>query len=211
VADHRPGTHLKADKAALRSRVLANRAAMMQAATEADRTAISAALAEAARRYLSDKAMPQVAATYLSIGSEPPTAALLQWLADRGVSLIVPVLVEGSDLDWAAYRPGDPVGAGPRHTIAPTTPGNRLGIDALATADLIVVPALAVDRAGRRLGRGGGFYDRALPRARPGVAVLAIVYDDEVVERVPTDVHDRPVTGALTPSGLAFGRPDPAS
>jgi 5-formyltetrahydrofolate cyclo-ligase len=91
--------------------------------------------------------------------------------------------------------------------------GPRLGLDAICAADLVLVPALAVDRRGRRLGRGGGSYDRALARlfgaagrsSGTGSAVLicAVIFDEELLDEVPTDVHDQPVGAVLTPTRLA--------
>ncbi|MFZ0875798.1 MAG: 5-formyltetrahydrofolate cyclo-ligase, partial [Pseudonocardiaceae bacterium] len=65
---------------------------------------------------------------------------------------------------------------------------------------LVLVPALAVDRTGVRLGRGGGHYDRTLPLATPGTPLVAIVRDDEVLAALPAQPHDVPVTAALTPA-----------
>jgi 5-formyltetrahydrofolate cyclo-ligase len=77
--------------------------------------------------------------------------------------------------------------------------GPPLGITVIATAVLVLVPALAVDRRGIRLGRGGGHYDRTLPLARSGTPLVAIVRDDEVLASLPAEPHDFPVTAALTP------------
>ena len=63
------------------------------------------------------------------------------------------------------------------------------------------MPALAVARNGIRLGRGGGYYDRALQHARPGAVLVALVFDDEFVDELPTEPHDRRVTAVVTPSG----------
>ncbi|MDX6562622.1 MAG: 5-formyltetrahydrofolate cyclo-ligase, partial [Gaiellales bacterium] len=78
--------------------------------------------------------------------------------------------------------------------------GPSLGLQVIASAELVLAPALAVDGEGRRLGQGGGSYDRALTRT--SAPVLAVVFDDEVVDAVPAELHDRPVTGVLTPSGI---------
>jgi 5-formyltetrahydrofolate cyclo-ligase len=111
------------------------------------------------------------------------------------------VLRDDLDLDWAAYT-GDVEHVAVRPGVDLLEPaGPRLGVEAISTADVVLVPALAVDRAGHRLGRGAGSYDRALRRVAPETPVLAVVYDDEVVTEVPADDHDRFVTGALTPSG----------
>jgi 5-formyltetrahydrofolate cyclo-ligase len=86
--------------------------------------------------------------------------------------------------------------------------GPRLGPDAVATADVVLVPALAVGRDGVRLGRGGGSYDRALARVPVGTFVCALLYDEELLAEVPRADHDRAVTAVVTPRGLS--RPGPA-
>ena len=79
--------------------------------------------------------------------------------------------------------------------------GPRLGPTAIGTAEAVVVPAMAVDRSGVRLGRGGGFYDRALLHARPGALLVALVHDDEFLDELPVAAHDRRVGVVVTPSG----------
>ena len=82
------------------------------------------------------------------------------------------------------------------------------GVDAVARADVVLVPALAVDAAGRRLGRGGGSYDRALARVGPLVPLIALIYDDELVEQVPAEGHDVPVRATARPrAGLTLLAP----
>jgi len=134
-------------------------------------------------------------AAYLSVGTEPGTAALLAALAQRQVEVLLPVLLPDADLDWA--RAGDGVAPGPHGLLEPT--GKRLGRDAVGDCDLVVVPALAVDRVGARLGRGGGSYDRALPRTRGWV--VALLHDGESVRQLPVEPHDAPVHAVITPSG----------
>jgi 5-formyltetrahydrofolate cyclo-ligase len=184
-------------KATLRAQVLARRASMPQQA----RAAAAEAIAEVARAHLARRGWPRLAAVYVSVGQEPGTGPLTEALSAAGVRLIVPVLADDADLDWTPYLPGEPLHPGPLRTVHPLGP--RLGTGALANADLVLIPALAVDRQGRRLGRGGGFYDRALRHARPDALVLAVVHDDEVLDEVPTEGHDRPVGGVLTPTTLA--------
>ena len=79
--------------------------------------------------------------------------------------------------------------------------GPRLGPTAIGAADTVVVPALAVDSVGIRLGRGGGYYDRALVHARHDAVLVTVVFDDERVDALPREIHDRPVTAVVTPSG----------
>ena len=87
-----------------------------------------------------------------------------------------------------------------RGLLEPTGP--RLGLEAVATADVVLTPGLAVDRTGMRLGQGGGCYDRALGRVPVGTFMCTLLYDGELLDEVPTDAHDRPVTAVVTPSGL---------
>lgn len=134
-------------------------------------------------------------AAFVGVRTEPPTLPLLDALHARGVRVLLPRLLDDLDLDWGVYTGADALVDGPRGMREPGGPA--LGRDAIATADLVLVPALAVDGSGRRLGQGGGSYDRALPRTT--APVIAIVFDDEVLDEVPAEPHDRPVDGVLTP------------
>lgn len=145
---------------------------------------------------------PPAIAAYAGVDEEPPTQPLLDALAGLGARILLPVISAEDDavLDWAAYDEWDALATGPWGIKEPAGP--RLGPATLHTADLVVVPALAVDRAGHRLGRGRGYYDRALgevPRARR----IAVVYATELLDRIPSEPHDEPVAWALTPDGLA--------
>lgn len=150
-------------------------------------------------------ALPEVrraatVAAYVSVGGEPGTGPLLDGLRAAGKRVIVPVLQPDNDLDWAVYvSPDDLVSAG-RGLLEPG--GARLGPDAIATADVVLVPGLAASRQGARLGRGGGSYDRALGRVPVGTFTCVLLYDEEVGVDVPVEPHDRPVGWAATPSGV---------
>ena len=183
------------DKSALRRAVLSRRAALPPDVRARSGPAAVAALVPHATGTV---------AAYLSVGTEPDTAGLLAALADREV--LLPVLLDDGDLDWA--RAGDGVAPGRHGLLEPT--GERLGRDAVADCGLVVVPALSVDRAGTRLGRGGGSYDRALPRTRGWV--VALLHDGESVVRLPREPHDAPVDAAVLPSrGLVRIRPHAAA
>lgn len=139
-------------------------------------------------------------ACYVSLGTEPGTTDLLDRLVDAGKRVILPVLLPDNDLDWAVYRGLTSLAPAGRGLLEPAGP--PLGVDAIATADVVLVPGVAVSRAGVRLGRGGGSYDRALGRVPVGTFTCVLLYDDEVLPDVPAEPHDRPVTAAATPSGL---------
>ncbi len=162
-----------------------------------------------ARRALGlpEMAGAHAVAAYVSVGAEPGTRALLDALRARGVRVLLPALLPDNDLDWGEYA-GENSLARVRHggrmdLYEPA--GERLGPDAVTEADVVLLPGVAVDGRGLRLGRGGGSYDRVLARleragARP--ALLVLLYDGEVVAHVPALPHDRPVDAVVTPSGV---------
>ncbi len=177
---------LQAAKTALRRRLVAARGLLtdLQRA-EAGRQLRDAVLA------LPETQMAGTAAAYYSIGTEPDTRGLVYALWKRGTYVLLPLLLPGGDLDWACYEGPDSLAAGPRGLLEPAQPPR--GPSAVASADLVIVPALAVDRRGRRLGRGGGSYDRALARVGGPVPTIALLYDDELLDQVPAGPHDLPV------------------
>ena len=166
----------------------------------------AAALARQARG-LPELAHARTVAAYVSVGNEPGTLSLLDALRARGARVLLPALLPDNDLDWGAYE-GEGSLARVQHgaKMALFEPsGPRLGPDAVTEADVVLLPGLAVDTRGMRLGRGGGSYDRVLARldragARPALVVL--LYDTEVVGLVPVEPHDRPVHAVVTPSGV---------
>ena len=184
---------MQQEKAALRARLLAARAAL-----PAEQRA---AAGRAIRDALLDRPEVQMAGTiaaYYSIGAEPGTHSLVYALWKRGSYVLLPVLRPDGDLDWASYEGPESLVPGPRGLLEPGEPPRGPG--AVARADAVLVPALAVDRAGNRLGRGGGSYDRALARVGPLVPLIALVYDGELVDRVPAEPHDVRVRAVVSPA-----------
>ncbi len=182
----------------------------------AEREAVPAAEREAEASALTTTALaewrsPGTVCAYWPIGSEPGSPELLDGLACRGCRVLLPVVGAPAEpagpLDWAEYTGAGSLRAAPMGLLEPAGP--RLGYAAIAGAVLVLVPALAVDRHGIRLGRGGGHYDRTLPLASPGTPLVAIVRDDEVLASLPVQPHDVPVTAALTPGRglIPLGRP----
>lgn len=142
-------------------------------------------------------------AAYVSVGHEPGTRALLDALLARGVRVLLPVLLVDNDLDWAVYRGADHLERAGRGLLEPD--GERLGPDAVLTADAVLLPGLAVDVRGMRLGRGGGSYDRVLARlaaAGADPALVVLLHTNEVVAQVPVEPHDHPVHAVVTPDGV---------
>jgi 5-formyltetrahydrofolate cyclo-ligase len=179
-------------KAALRASVLERRAGRSEVARNSAAQAIAAHLAGAAFAQV-----PTVAA-YLSMGSEPGTGPLIDLLLNRGTEVIVPVTATGGVLDWVRYERNAHLTHSPLGVPEPEGP--RLGADALAAAGLVIAPALAVDHAGWRLGRGAGYFDRALAHAHG--PVCALVYADELLPVVPHEPHDVPVQLVITEAGI---------
>jgi 5-formyltetrahydrofolate cyclo-ligase len=174
-----------AAKSDLRRRV---RSARRERLPERDVEAEAAAVADAVTalvEQVTDGRVCRVAA-YESRPTEPPTHLLVQRLAAAGYEVIVPITLDDLDLDWKVSGTQEP-----------------LGRNAIREALVIVSPGLAVDRAGHRLGQGGGSYDRALARCRADAVVVTLLFDDEVLAAggVPVDAHDRPVDRVVTTSG----------
>lgn len=138
---------------------------------------------------------------YVPVGTEPGSAAMLDRLAGLAAEVLLPVAQTGPagehlPLRWGRYRPGGLVPA-PRGLREPAPPW--LPAEAIADAGVVLVPALAVDRRGVRLGRGGGFYDRSLSLCAPGARLVAVVRDAEVLDDLPGEPHDVLMTHVLTP------------
>jgi 5-formyltetrahydrofolate cyclo-ligase len=139
-------------------------------------------------------------AAYVSIGQEPGTGPLIERLHKAGRHVLLPVVLPDKDLDWARYDGPDALVPARMGLLEPAGP--TLGVEAIARADVVLVPGLAVDPTGLRLGRGGGCYDRALTRVPVGTPVCALLFDEEIVDRVPAAPHDRRVNAVATPSGV---------
>ncbi|WP_431920383.1 5-formyltetrahydrofolate cyclo-ligase [Micromonospora wenchangensis] len=181
-------------------------------ALTAPRRAAAAARVQAELTALVRGLRPARMTGYVPVGTEPGGPDLpdvLRAALPAGAELLLPVLREDLDLDWAAYAgPGTLVAAG-RGMREPDGP--RLGRTAIVGATLVVVPALAVDRRGLRLGRGGGSYDRALARVPATTLTVALLHDGELLPALPAQPHDRPVGAVLTPSDGLLAFPPPAS
>lgn len=192
-----PSSSSSSSKAALRRRVLARR------------NALEVEVLAAAARDLAEVVLgiPEVGAArcvaaYVSVGREPGTRHLLDVLVERGVLVLLPVVLADRSLDWALYDRVDGLEPARLDLLEPSGP--RLGVDAIARADVVLAPALAVDRSGHRLGRGGGYYDLALTRVRPGTCITALLHDGELLpprQHVPTATHDVAVHAVAQPIG----------
>jgi 5-formyltetrahydrofolate cyclo-ligase len=180
-------------KSALRRDLLARRAAL----SAEERAAAGHALRDAILG-LPEISMAGAIAAYVSIGSEPATSGLIFALWKRGSYVLLPVLRDDNDLEWASYEGPDSLAPAGRGLLQPTEPSR--GVTGIASADVVLVPALAADRSGRRLGRGGGSYDRALERVGPAVLTVALLYDHELLDEIPAGPHDMAVRAVARPA-----------
>ncbi|MCZ2830188.1 5-formyltetrahydrofolate cyclo-ligase [Modestobacter sp. VKM Ac-2986] len=177
-------------KATLRTSVQARRAVRPAGQRAAAADALAAALVAAPAVQAA-----AVLAGYVPLAEEPGAGRLPAALPGRVLLPVVPG--QGRELSWAVA--GGELVPGRFGLQEPTGP--RLPAGALAEADVVVVPALAVAADGARLGRGGGYYDRALRHARPDAVLVALVFDEELVAELPVGEHDRRVDAVVTPSG----------
>lgn len=136
---------------------------------------------------------------FVSVKGEPDTAGYLAWALEHGVEVLLPRVLPGGRLEWAAHAAGafTPGAFGIPEPTGPAIP------DGPANCELLLIPAAAVDRAGTRLGWGRGYFDRELSRlpaagGASGSSVFAVVWEDEVYEHLPAEAHDVPVLGAVT-------------
>ena len=180
-------TSVADQKAVLRKQLREDRAHRQTGADE------SARLSEQLGQYCLDNKV-RTAAAYFPIQGEPDIREFLDWALKQGIKILLPVVV-GERLDWI--------------TFDGTTEFGAMGFEEgtgkpakLATADVAFVPAMAVDLRGNRMGKGKGFYDRALADCK--VKTVAVVFDEEILIELPSEPHDKPVNAAITASKLLW-------
>jgi 5-formyltetrahydrofolate cyclo-ligase len=138
-------------------------------------------------------------AAYLSTPDEPPTREFLSWACQRGIRVILPISRADGLLDWAPYDASDET-ADVQGMPSPTS--EVLNPMTINDVGLILVPAATVDRSGMRMGWGQGYFDRTLGSMESCPPVYAVIFDEELVDSVPSEVHDKRVDGVVTPGGV---------
>jgi 5-formyltetrahydrofolate cyclo-ligase len=196
-----------ASKAALREQLLAARSCVADDVRAAEARMLSEQLESRLELLVSSGS---TVCAYVPVGTEPGSIETLDLLLRRSGRVLLPVArTTGDDtpmrLRWGEYRPGALI-RGRWGLLEPPEPW--LPESALAEASLVVVPALAVDRRGVRLGRGRGFYDRSLDGRNPQARLIAMVRDEEFVDELPAERHDVPMTHVLTPRRGLVALPD---
>ena len=185
---------VESEKRALRAELRERRRIRTTTEADADRTALTAHLMQ----LTTDLGVRSLAA-YLSMPEEPDTRPFLTWTAEQGLKVLLPISRADGLLDWAPYdgeeEDADILGM-------PTPTSELLGPIAINDVDLILVPAAAVDRTGMRMGWGRGYFDKTLGSMEKCPPVYAVIFDDELVDSLPSERHDQRVDGVVTPSGI---------
>ena len=196
------------DKAELRRAVIARRDALDLDLRAAKSAVICARLVELLGRL--DAAAPHTVAVYAAMGSEVDSAAFAAAAAKRGWRVAYPCMLSATDaaacgqrMCMRAVAAGDADAATfiahPTRAFAATDiDSSRFPIVPAEALDMIVVPLVAFDRAGARLGYGGGCYDRYLPTLRPDCHIVGIAFEEQRVDHVPTDAHDLPLPNIVS-------------
>lgn len=136
-------------------------------------------------------------ACYLAFGDEPDTELFIDWALENEIQVLLPISNQDGSLTWVRFDGETQAGIfGFQEPVGQE--------ESISGVDLIFIPALAVDKTGQRLGKGKGYYDRALAQLEDLAPVIAVVFDDEFVELVATEDHDHPVDAVITPSNTVF-------
>ena len=135
---------------------------------------------------------------FLSTSTEPGTRTFIAGAVARGIRVLLPITRADGLLDWAVADPDGPIAEGLYGMPEPV--GEVLSPASVGDVDLLVIPAAAVDRSGMRLGWGRGYFDKTLGSMERCPPVYAVVFDSELLDQVPRDLHDQPVTGVVTPT-----------
>lgn len=185
-----------AEKRRVRAVVRASRAAR----GESQRTAATRGLTEQLRTLVTVRGAQRVSC-YLPVGTEPDTRPFLGWAREQGVEVLLPSARADGLMDWIRDQ-GDETVIG-AHGI-PEPQGERLSPLSVGETDLMLIPACAVDLRGTRLGWGLGYFDRCLEPMTERPPVFAVLYEDEIVDSLPREAHDIPVTGAVTSERILY-------
>jgi 5-formyltetrahydrofolate cyclo-ligase len=180
-------------KRALRAELRERRRNMTASERERATTALTAKLSE-----LTGRLGARSVAAYLPTADEPNVRGYLDWAEREGIRVLTPVSRDDGLLDWVVATGDETEG----QFGWPEPVGELLGPIVINDVDLILVPAASVDRTGMRMGWGRGYYDRTLGSMEKCPPVYAVIFDSELVDSVPSEVHDKRVNGVVTPNAI---------
>lgn len=136
-------------------------------------------------------------ACYLAHEGEPDTELFIDWALDEGIEVLIPRSKKDGSLEWVIFNgEAEPGIFGFLEPVGPV-----VELDAI---DIAFIPALAIDRSGNRLGKGKGYYDRALEKLKPLPPIVAVIFDHELIEDVPREAHDHPVDAVAMPGEVVY-------
>ena len=181
------------EKRALRADLRERRALLSEAQRESAALAIGEQL-----DALIDSLGARSISCFLSTTNEPGTRDFVTRAVRRGIRVLLPITRADGLLDWAVATDDDEIAEGLFGLPEPT--GEVLGPIAVNDVDLMIIPAAAVDRTGMRMGWGRGYFDKTIGSMEKCPPVYAVIYDSEILDSLPREVHDQPVTGIVTPS-----------
>ncbi|MBF9336383.1 5-formyltetrahydrofolate cyclo-ligase [Microbacterium lacticum] len=180
-------------KRALRADLREGRQQHSEAAREAAAAGVKAQL-----DALVDRLGARSVSCFLSTPTEPGTHDFIMDAMARGIRVLLPITRVDGLLDWAVADPSGDIAEGVFGVPEPV--GEVLSPSAVNDVDLLIIPAAAVDRTGMRLGWGRGYFDKTIGSMERCPPVYAVIFDSELVDEVPRDLHDQPVTGVVTPT-----------
>lgn len=186
-------TEAEQQKRALRAELRERRQLLSDAQREAAASGIAAQL-----DALVDEHGARSVSCFLSTTTEPETRAFVRDAVARGIRVLLPITRADGLLDWAVADEVGEISEGLYGLPEPT--GEVLGPIAVNDVDLMIIPAAAIDRAGTRLGWGRGYFDKTIGSMEKCPPVYAVIYDSEVLDSLPREVHDQPVDGIVTPT-----------
>ncbi len=181
------------EKRALRAELRERRGLLSDAQRASAATAIGERL-----DALIDELGARSISCFLSATAEPGTREFVARAVRRGIRVLLPVTRADGLLDWAIATDDGEVTEGLYGLPEPT--GEVLGPIAVNDVDLMIVPAAAVDRQGMRMGWGRGYFDKTIGSMEKCPPVYAVIYDSEILDSLPREVHDQPVNGVVTPT-----------
>lgn len=184
---------IEQEKRALRAELRERR----QLLSDAQREAAASGIAEQLDALV-DQHNAQSISCFLSTTTEPGTRDFVTAAVKRGIRVLLPITRADGLLDWAVADDSDEIAEG--LFGLPEPGGEVLGPIAVNDVDLMIIPAAAIDATGMRLGWGRGYFDKTIGSMQRCPPVYAVVYDSEILESLPREVHDQPVSGIVTPT-----------
>jgi len=186
-------TEAEQEKRALRAELRERRQLLSDAQRDAAASGIAIQLDALVREHGA-----RSVSCFLSTTTEPETRGFIRAAVARGIRVLLPITRADGLLDWAVADDVDQISEGLYGLPEPT--GEVLGPIAVNDVDLMIIPAAAIDRTGTRLGWGRGYFDKTIGSMEKCPPVYAVIYDSEVLDSLPREVHDQPVDGIVTPT-----------